>query len=720
MRSEKGRRTMENTIKRLAALVTALMTSAAAVPCGAFSAAAEENSGIAPVEINEENFPDDNFRAVISGSDYDRDGNGILDAEEIGLTINIHCENCGIKSLKGVEFFKDLQGLWCMENEIESVDLSENKDLRGLWCSDNKFTSLDMTPNPELTWVYCYDCEITELNVANNPKLLYIECNTNPITELDVSNNHELVQLTCGNCELTELDVTHNPELAHLDAFGNHLTELDVTQNPKMKRLDIWDNEGLGSIDISKNTGLQYYNCANNDAKSVDVSHNPQLNKLICSYNELTELDVSNCPKLVYLDCAVNDIPKLDLTNNTRLHFLQAFTNSFTELDIGSAPFLIKTYNEGEKKDESAVCVGHSWTIDYHLDDSTSGDSLYFLCFDDAVTLKTEPHAAVPAVPDDDDDIADTENLITREQAAQTLYEMAGSPDVSGQSSRFTDTQSGEWYENAVTWGEQNNICVGYPEISSDSFGVGRYITRQDLVMMLMRYSEVMGYKRAIDFGRSDDYLDYYDIDYDHWEAICWSATWNIMEGKGEEGAPRSEQMIDPLGKATRDDFISMLTRLMEENGVDAQISIAEIPEKPAEQPAQDDVSDDAQPTDEEQESSVPAEDTADEVPTDTEETVTDKPDDGGEESSSSADEESSDEVTKPENDSDDGFLRGDVNFDGQITVTDISMAAAHIKGIKLLSDKGRQAAEVSGDGMLNVTDLSLIAGHIKGIRQLV
>ena len=538
--------------------------------CAPVGADTVEAAGIKPVEINETNFPDDNFRAVIKGRDYDSDGNGILSAREIGLTLNIYCEGMGIKSLKGVEYFVDLQGLWCKDNQIASMDISKNKDLRGLWCSGNEFTSIDISQNKELVWVYCYDCKLKSLDVTHNPKMEFIECNTNPIKSLDLTHNPELTLLTCGSCELTKLDLSKNTKLAHVDAFRNHLKKLDVTNNPKMKRLDIWDNEGLGSVDISKCPGLQYYNCANNDVRSIDVSNNPELNKLICSYNQIKKLDVSKNPKLVYLDCAVNQIDSLNLKNNTKLRFLQAFTNEFKTLDIGYNPFLIKTYKEGVKKAEYAVCKGHSWTINYGGDTSTGGDNIFFLCFDDKVKLKAKSAGSTPVKEkySDLDSGVSEKDLLTREQVVEALYKMAGSPDVTGLKSRFTDVKKGASYASAILWGEKNAICVGYPDISYNTFGVGKWITRQDLAFMLMRYSEVMGYKRAIDFGRSDDYIDYYDVDFDHWEAICWSATWNILEGKGKAGAPKEEQRIDPYGRVTKADYKAAVKRLFEVNGI--------------------------------------------------------------------------------------------------------------------------------------------------------
>ncbi|MCR5282359.1 MAG: leucine-rich repeat protein [Lachnospiraceae bacterium] len=557
--------------KRLMQILTGV-TAFALVLAGLVMAADDTkpvSAATQPIRISEKNFPDPIFRKVISGPDYDRDGNGSLDAEEIGLTINIYCEGMGIGSIQGVEYFTDLQGLWCKDNQIGSMDISHNKELRGLWCSGNPLTDLDLTHNPKLLWVYCFDCNLKALDVSKNPEMAFIECNTNPITELDVSHNPLLEHLTCGSCKLKQLDLSKNPKLAHLDAFRNHLKKLDVTHNPKMKRLDIWDNEGLGSIDISQNPGLQYYNCANNDVTSIDVSHNPELTKLICSYNEISELDLGNNPKLVYLDCACNRIKRLDISGNPRLRFLQAFTNLFQSLDIGHNPYLIKTYQEGKKKSEYAVCKGHSWTIDYGGDTSTGGDNIFFLCFDDAVKLKHKSAEGQAINETAEPELIDApENLLTREAVAVILYRMAESPSVKGAKSRFSDVEEGAWYEKALLWGEKMRICTGYPDISSDTFGVGTYVSRQDAALMLMRYSELMNYKRSIDFGRSDDYLDYYDIDFDHWEAVCWVATWNLMDGKGEKGAPKEEQRFDPLGKITRAEFEETMRRLLEKNDI--------------------------------------------------------------------------------------------------------------------------------------------------------
>lgn len=59
--------------------------------------------------------------------------------------------------------------------------------------------------------------------------------------------------------------------------------------------------------------------------------------------------------------------------------------------------------------------------------------------------------------------------------------------------------------------------------------------------------------------------------------------------------------------------------------------------------------------------------------------------------------------------------LLGDVNGDGSINVTDLSKAAAQVKGKKLLSEDEASRADVNCDGTVTVTDVSKIAAHIKG-----
>ena len=61
----------------------------------------------------------------------------------------------------------------------------------------------------------------------------------------------------------------------------------------------------------------------------------------------------------------------------------------------------------------------------------------------------------------------------------------------------------------------------------------------------------------------------------------------------------------------------------------------------------------------------------------------------------------------------------GDLNADGTINVTDVSLAAAHVKSKKALDDSMLASADVDSNSIVNVTDISLLAAHVKCIKPL-
>jgi Leucine-rich repeat (LRR) protein len=83
----------------------------------------------------------------------------------------------------------------------------------------------------------------------------------------------------------------------------------------------------LTSLDVSKNTTLNFLYCDNNQLTSIDVSKNTILTALTCSNNQLTSLDVSKNTKLMELYCNNNQLTSLDLSSNTNLSHLSCFSN---------------------------------------------------------------------------------------------------------------------------------------------------------------------------------------------------------------------------------------------------------------------------------------------------------------------------------------------------------------------------------------------------------
>ena len=114
----------------------------------------------AGIAISATNFPDANFRQVLSGQSIDTNQDGSLMTEELQNVKVMNISNKDISSLKGIEFFTALSMLVCANNNLTTLDLSKNTKLTYLDCSGNRLTSLDLTKNTKLNQLYIYNNNI--------------------------------------------------------------------------------------------------------------------------------------------------------------------------------------------------------------------------------------------------------------------------------------------------------------------------------------------------------------------------------------------------------------------------------------------------------------------------------------------------------------------------------------------------------------------------------
>ena len=287
----------------------------------------------ADIAIDSTNFPDVNFCSFVK-TNFDRDGDGYLNPGEILSVSEINCQKNNIRNLTGIEYFRVLKNLNCSENQLTSLDVSQNTMLGNLHCSDNQLTSLDISRNMKLTWLNCHNNQLTSLDISKNTALQWLNCFNNKLTTLDISKNTALQWLNCSDNQLNTLDVSKNTSLLRIICINNGLTSLDVSQNTSLTWLDFSDNQ-LTSIDISQNMSLQFLYCYNNQLTSLDVSRNTGLIKLECYNNQLTSLDVSQNTTLQYLYCYNNQLTSLDVSGNGVLYELLCHKNQLTSLDVG-------------------------------------------------------------------------------------------------------------------------------------------------------------------------------------------------------------------------------------------------------------------------------------------------------------------------------------------------------------------------------------------------
>jgi hypothetical protein len=198
--------------------------------------------------------PDDNFEGYLENNGM---GNGISDDSVNTASIDtvpfLDVSGQSIYDLTGIEAFTDLTEFYCFENQLTSLDVSNNTALTSFDCHSNQLTTLDVSNNIALTYLDCNLNQLTSLDVSNNTALTVLGCGVNQLTSLDVSNNTALTVLGCSYNQLTSFDVINNTDLYFLNINNNNqLTSLDVRNgnNTSMPSLDTENNPNLGCINV--------------------------------------------------------------------------------------------------------------------------------------------------------------------------------------------------------------------------------------------------------------------------------------------------------------------------------------------------------------------------------------------------------------------------------------------------------------------------------------
>jgi LPXTG-motif cell wall-anchored protein len=300
-----------------------------------------------PVPIDSANFPDATFSNYVKAN-FDTDGDGLLSQTEADSVKSISVQSSGIASLEGIEYFISLENLYCYDNQLTSLDVTNNPALHTLYCNDNQLISLDVTSSSKLLYLYCNDNQLISLDVSSSSKLFYLDCSDNQLISLDVSKNSELHSLYCNDNQLTSLDVTKTPELRWFSCSDNQLTSLDVSKNFELPSLDCNNNQ-LTSLDVTNNSKLRWFYCSDNQLTSLDLSKNLELEVFYCSNNQLTSLDLSKNPVLEEFYCTDNQLTSLDLSKNLKLEEFGCNNNQLTSLDVSKNSELAWFYCTGNQ-----------------------------------------------------------------------------------------------------------------------------------------------------------------------------------------------------------------------------------------------------------------------------------------------------------------------------------------------------------------------------------
>lgn len=341
----------------------------------------------AAVVINEENFPDQDFRLYVLGN-IDKNYDSVLSGEEIVGVRRIEIDannNMGftVRNFRGIEYFTELEELRVLEMVQPtgedvcpygidfSLDLSANTKLKTVVCEGGKITGLNLSGLSLLEEVRIVDADIPAQDLRGIPglKRVYLSGDVMlpdsmpELTELSVRKTAvlpaempKLETLFLDQVYQAALDFHRYPNLSRLAITWSRITELDLHD---MKNLKSFSCAGstMGTINFRGCSRLEtldlsglLYNCNNvflggcvsireflvhgQPFSEMSIGDMVNLEVLHYMYSGITELDLSNNEKLKIINLHGNKLTDVTLSPKAVIDELCLSDNQFTKLDL--------------------------------------------------------------------------------------------------------------------------------------------------------------------------------------------------------------------------------------------------------------------------------------------------------------------------------------------------------------------------------------------------
>ncbi|MEW4924712.1 T9SS type A sorting domain-containing protein [Algibacter sp. 2305UL17-15] len=336
-------------------------------------------------------IPDSNFEQALIDQNIDSDGivNGQVMTSDISDITYLNVTFKNISDLSGIESFANLERLICFNNNLTSINVSNNSKLTYLVVSNNQLTSLDVSLNTILDRLFCdtnnLNCITANQNQIDNysfsplwrkdEKANYnLNCNSDDDND-GVINNMDLCPQTQGGLSVNEYGCNisneytfipdYNFEQAlidlNIDGDGTINRQVLTSEISSLKSLDLNSknifslrgiedfaevdslnllNNKLLEINLSNNANLSYLNVGSNKLTSVDITSNPLLENLVAYNNNISFINNSNNPNLTHVNVSSNQLTSLNLSSNLNLIELYCGSNQLNQVSVDSYPDL--------------------------------------------------------------------------------------------------------------------------------------------------------------------------------------------------------------------------------------------------------------------------------------------------------------------------------------------------------------------------------------------
>ena len=328
------------------------------------------------------NIPDTNFKNYLLGeANINTNGDSeIQTSEASSYSGAIRCNGLGIQDMTGLEAFGAIYLIDCSNNNLTSLDVTNNRGITTLYCENNQIESLDFTGMFNLAYITCDANKLTELDVTPiKTTLIRLHANANELESFDISMCTKISTLEISDNPITNLNLKRGGLSDSLDNGISRVTALNVpllncmSVNNTTYVRNVWVRNNLidshvgisgdcsvstvnipdanlkaaliNSSSINKNgdTEIQFTEAAQVSTLSISnknisdltgLSKFRALKNLICYGNNLTSIDVSGNTVLEKLTCFDNNLSSLDLSKNPKLESILAYNNQITSLNL--------------------------------------------------------------------------------------------------------------------------------------------------------------------------------------------------------------------------------------------------------------------------------------------------------------------------------------------------------------------------------------------------
>ena len=167
------------------------------------------------------NIPDANFELALLNLGYDFVIDGVVETANIDTVSNLYINNEGISDLTGIQDFIALTSLFCYDNNLSTLNLTNNTQLFEVTCSNNNLVSIDLrNGNNQGLW-YFLSMNNPNLNCIDVEDVAYCEYNWSVDSWTSFSNN-------CNPTSISSLS-SHKKLIKIMDIHGRLTTAIPNT-----------------------------------------------------------------------------------------------------------------------------------------------------------------------------------------------------------------------------------------------------------------------------------------------------------------------------------------------------------------------------------------------------------------------------------------------------------------------------------------------------------